>query len=104
MAGWPISDRYRLVLSALNALLTSVLSSFSGTSAAGAVAVATAESALSACESLGVPPIDRSGARNGVQPSVGSRNAVSSLLSLPLTSFVAFGSAAALAALNCAVW
>ena len=41
---------------------------------------------------------------NGVQPSVGSRNASSSALSLPLLIAVAPASAAWLAALNCAVW
>ncbi len=50
-----------------------------------------------------MPGCDRSGAVNGVQPSVGSRNASSSALSLPLLIVVDPASAAWLAALNWAV-
>ena len=85
---------------ALKALLTRVISSFSGTSAIGAAWFLAADSSSRACEVPGVPALDRSGAVNGVQPSVGSRNASSSTLSLPLLIFVAPASAAVLAALN----
>ena len=89
---------------ALNALLTRAISSFSGTSAMGAVWFLAADSSLRACDVDGVPPWLRSGAVNAVQPRVGSRKSEISALSLPLTSLVALGIAAALAALICAVW
>src|SRR5450755_1697982 len=101
--GWPISDRYRLTFVMLGALLTSTISSFGGTSATGAAWLLAADNSFRACDVPGVPPIDRSGASNEVQPSVGLRNAASSLLSLPLTTFVAPARAALLAALDCAV-
>ena len=45
----------------------------------------------------------RSGAWNGVQPSVGSMNASTRMLSLPLASVVEPGMLAAFAAVSCAV-
>src|ERR1035441_3046548 len=98
-----MSARYWLVLIALNAPLTSVISSFSGTSAMGASWFFAADSSSRACDVLSVPPCDRSGAMYGVQPSVGSRKKLISALSLPLTSVCAPASAATLAVLNCAV-
>ena len=61
------------------------------------------DSSFRACEVPGVAAWDRSGASNGVQPSVGSRNSSSSALSLPLMPW-SRRPGAVLAALNCAVW
>src|SRR5258708_11138266 len=83
MGAWPTLDRYRLVLVALNALLTRTISSFSGTSAIGAAWFLAADSSSRPCE-VPAAPVVRSGAVNGVHPSVGSRNPFSSALSLPL--------------------
>src|SRR5262249_33892062 len=102
-SGWPTSARYRSVFCRLKVLLTSDISSFSGTRATGARWFLAEDSSFRACEVPGVPCWDRSGASNGVQPSVGSRNASSSSLSLPLLTGVAPASPASLAALNCAV-
>src|ERR1700685_4298924 len=83
IAGWPTLDRYRLVFATLNALPTATISSVSGTSAIGAAWFLAAESSFSACDVLGVPACDKSGALKGVQPSAGSMNASSRALSLP---------------------
>ena len=61
--GWPTLDRYRSVFCWLNALLTSTISSFSGTSAFGCGLVSAADSSSSACDVLGVPPVGQVGRR-----------------------------------------
>src|SRR5215469_9056725 len=77
--------------------------SFSGTRAAFFGSFLSANSSSSACEVVSAPWLPRSGASNGVQPSAGSRKSSISALSLPLTSTLAPGMRALLAAVNCAV-
>src|SRR5215469_14053102 len=103
ITGWPTLDRYRSVFTALRALPTSTIGSFSGTSATGAAWLLPAESSSRACDVPGAPPCDKSGAVNGLQPSTGSTKPSSSALSLPLLMTVAPGTAVAFALLNCAV-
>src|ERR1700722_17045845 len=102
--GWSTLVRYRLDFCWLNTPLTRVIGSFSGTSAIGAAWFLAANSSSSAWAVPGVPALLRSGAVNGVHPSVGSTKALSSALSLPLLIAVAPASAAVLAALSWAVW
>src|ERR1039458_9155112 len=104
ITGWSTLVRYRLVFCWLNAPLTRVIGSFSGTSAIGAAWFLAANSSSRPWEVPGVPALLRSGAVNGVHPSAGSRNPFSSALSLPLLITVDPASAAVLAALSCAVW
>src|ERR1700722_1685823 len=102
---WPISSRYRLVLAASNwPLLFSTISSFSGTSAATVGWCAADSSSSMAWELVSALLLARSGASNGVQPSNGSMNASSRVLSLPLASSVEPGMLAELDAVSCAVW
>ncbi len=87
----------------LCAPLTSVIGSFSGTSATGAAWSAAASSSSVICE----PdfPAAAVWSRNsyGVQPRAGSMNLLTSALSLPLLIAVAPARPAALAAESCAV-
>src|ERR1700722_18900029 len=102
---WPISSRYRLVLAASNwPLLFSTISSFSGTSAATVGWCADDSSSSIAWELVSALLFARSGAWKGVQPSSGSINASSRVLSLPLASSVESGIFAVLDAVSCAVW
>src|SRR5690242_11007824 len=77
--------------------------SFSGTRAAFFGSFLAANNSSSAWEVVSAPWLPRSGASNGVQPSAGSRKSSMSALSLPLTSTLAPGMRALLAAVNCAV-
>src|SRR5260370_16927276 len=63
-AGWPTLDRYRSVFATLNALCTSTIGSFSGTSALGAAWFLPADNSSTACEVPAAPPSDRSAASN----------------------------------------
>ena len=83
--------------------MTSVIGSFSGTSAMGSRWLAAADSSSSVCEVPGWPPLEMSGAVNGAQPSAGRTKLSSSRLSLPLLIAIAPGRSAALAALSWAV-
>src|SRR5689334_23477045 len=93
-----------LVLATLIAPLTRVISSLVGTTAMVPFWLTRALSSLRACEPDMPAGSVVSGALNAVQPFAASRKAASSLLSLPLTMGVEPATAAALAAVFCAVW
>ena len=84
-------------------LPSSVISSFSGTSAVMAGVFFADRSSSSAWEVAGWLLLPRSGAVNGVQPSVGSRNASTRMLSLPFASVVAPAMLPAFDVVFCAV-
>src|ERR1700744_3058781 len=101
---WPTSSRYRLVLAVLTLPLpSSPISSFSGTSASRFGVFFSDSSSSIACEEVGWPLLARSGAWNGVQPSTGSMNRSSRVLSLPFSSSVEPGTLAAFDVVSCAV-
>jgi hypothetical protein len=83
--------------------LSTTIPSFSGIRAAFFGSFLAASSSSSAWEVVMTPWFPRSGSSSGVQPSVGSRKSSMRALSLPLTSFLAPGIRALLAALSCAV-